>query len=353
MMTIKDLHDQHLILFKAVTGSKAYGLDTALSDTDIKGVFYLPKHDFFGLGYIPQISNETNDEVYYELGRFVELLSKNNPTAMELLASPVDCVLERHPLMGSFELHELLNKELVESFVQYALQQVRKAKGLNKKINNPHSAERKTLLDFAYVLQGSASYPMVPWLRDQHMHPQFCGLTKLNHSKNVYALYYDRHEDGIYRGILAKIESQEVALSAIPKGEEAVTLLFVNHEAYSSYCKDYLAYREWEKKRNAQRYARTMAHGRGYDAKNMMHTIRLLEVAKDLVATGELLIKRTNRTELLEIKSGKWTYEQLCDQAEVLQTEIADLYPKSSLPESLDSNKLLQSLVQVREILYG
>jgi hypothetical protein len=36
----------------------------------------LPKDQFYGLQYIPQVSNETNDEVYYELGRFVELLIK-------------------------------------------------------------------------------------------------------------------------------------------------------------------------------------------------------------------------------------------------------------------------------------
>ena len=42
-------------------------------------MYYLPKDQFYGLQYIPQVSNETNDEVYYELGRFVELLLKNNP----------------------------------------------------------------------------------------------------------------------------------------------------------------------------------------------------------------------------------------------------------------------------------
>ena len=38
----------------------------------------MPKEKFFGLDYIPQIANETNAEVYCEIGRFVELLLKNN-----------------------------------------------------------------------------------------------------------------------------------------------------------------------------------------------------------------------------------------------------------------------------------
>lgn len=75
-MTIHELEKSDNILFKCIAGSKAFGLDTAASDTDIKGVFYLPKDKFYGIDYIPQISNETNDIVYYELGRFVELLLK-------------------------------------------------------------------------------------------------------------------------------------------------------------------------------------------------------------------------------------------------------------------------------------
>ncbi len=74
-MTIQELKEKKLIILECISGSKAYGLETAESDTDIKGVFMLPKEEFYGLKYIPQISNETNDIVYYEFGRFMELLS--------------------------------------------------------------------------------------------------------------------------------------------------------------------------------------------------------------------------------------------------------------------------------------
>lgn len=75
-MTVNDLKENGLILFEAISGSRSFGLETESSDTDIKGVFYLPKDKFFGLEYIPQVNNETNDIVYYELGRFIELLLK-------------------------------------------------------------------------------------------------------------------------------------------------------------------------------------------------------------------------------------------------------------------------------------
>ena len=48
-MTIDDLKRQNLILFEVISGSRAFGLATETSDTDIKGVFYLPKENFIDL----------------------------------------------------------------------------------------------------------------------------------------------------------------------------------------------------------------------------------------------------------------------------------------------------------------
>lgn len=57
MMSIDELRDKNLILLECISGSKAYGLDTPESDTDIKGVFLLPKIDYYGLNYIEQVSD--------------------------------------------------------------------------------------------------------------------------------------------------------------------------------------------------------------------------------------------------------------------------------------------------------
>lgn len=58
-MNIQNLKSQNLILLQAISGSRAFGLATENSDTDIRGVYYLPREDFFGLNYVPQVSNET------------------------------------------------------------------------------------------------------------------------------------------------------------------------------------------------------------------------------------------------------------------------------------------------------
>ena len=43
MKTIKELRASGSIIFECISGSRAYGLATANSDTDIRGVFITPK----------------------------------------------------------------------------------------------------------------------------------------------------------------------------------------------------------------------------------------------------------------------------------------------------------------------
>ncbi|MCU0348906.1 MAG: nucleotidyltransferase domain-containing protein [Saprospiraceae bacterium] len=147
-MTISDLKSQSLLLFEATTGSRAYGTDLPTSDHDHRGVFVLPKAQFYGLTDLPQVSDERNDNVYYELRRFFDLLAKNNPNMLELLAMPADCVLHRHPLFELIKPALFLSKLCRQTFAGYAISQIQKARGLNKKIVNPVALERKSILDF-------------------------------------------------------------------------------------------------------------------------------------------------------------------------------------------------------------
>ncbi|MCS3797782.1 DNA polymerase beta superfamily protein [Niastella sp. OAS944] len=351
-MTINDIKEQGLLLFECISGSKAYGLNTPTSDTDIKGVYYLPKAQFYGLEYIPQISNETSDEVYYELGRFVELLTKNNPNILELLASPEDCVLYRHPIMNRLHINMFLSKLCKETFGGYALTQIKKARGYKKKIINPVDEVRKSVLDFCFIMQGHQSVPLTEWLAQNNYVQERCGLVNITHTKGLYALFYDENNVHRYRGIMSSELANEVSLSSIPKGEKEVAYLFFNLEHYSSYCKDYKEYWEWVEKRNEHRYLGNAEHGKGYDAKNMMHTIRLLQVAKEIIEQGTLNVKRLNRQELLSIKTGEYQYNDLLAMADSLMADIEAAYENSTLPNVPNKEQIELVLVQMRETLY-
>lgn len=352
-MTIQTLKTQNLLLFEVISGSKSFGLNTPTSDTDIKGIYYLAKEQFYGLNYIPQISNETNDEVYYELGRFVELLLKNNPNIIEILATPDDCVLYKHPLMEQLQLPDFLSKLCKDSFAGYAMTQIKKARGLKKKIVNPMAKERKSLLDFCSILKGYDSVPLSQWLTLNEIEQEYCGLIKVPNAKGIYALFYDASNTLGYKGILKSDLSNDVSLSSIPKGEKELGYLSCNIEGYSKYCKEYAEYWDWMEKRNEERFNTNQQHGKNYDTKNMMHTIRLLQSAEQILATGTLNIKVTNREELLAIKSGEMEYDALLQKADDLIERIEALYETSTLPEYPDNEKVMNILINLREALYN
>lgn len=351
-MTIQEIKDKGLLLFECISGSKAYGLDTPQSDTDLKGVFYLPKDQFYGLEYIPQVSNETNDEVYYELGRFVELLCKNNPNLLELLASPDECILYKHPLMYRLSMDVFLSKLCKDTFVGYALTQIRKARGYKKKVVNPMEKERKTVLDFCYIIDGFESIPVKEWLKRKGYSQELCGLSSIPHAKGMYALFYDAKNKFGYHGIAVKEIANEVSLSSIPKAQQALAYLYWNMEAYSLYCKEYKEYWDWVEDRNDNRYQTNLNHGKSYDSKNMMHTIRLLQVAEEILRDGKLNVKRPNREQLLDIKSGNMDYDDLLAMADKLMESIDSYCLTSSLPAAPYKMEAERVLVEMRKKLY-
>ncbi|MDF1696726.1 MAG: nucleotidyltransferase domain-containing protein [Saprospiraceae bacterium] len=349
-MTIEDLKERNLIVLECISGSRAYGLHTPESDTDIKGVFVLPRNEYYGLNYIPQISNESNDIVYFEFGRFMELLSVNNPNILELLNTPEDSILFRHPYLQDINPKLILSKLCEKTFGKFALSQIKKARGLNKKILNPVGKVRKSVLDFCYVNHLHGSRALLSYLNDQNWRQEDCGLVKIPHMADVYGLY---HGPGLkYKGIIQNDQSNTVSLSAIPKGEQQLCLLYFNKDGYSSYCKEYKEYWAWVEKRNETRFQNTQSHGKNYDAKNMMHTFRLLEMAIEIARDSKIQVRRLDREFLLNVKSGNFEYDELLDLAQAKQLEMEAAFQTSDLPERPDDAIIQHLTYTIRKKFY-
>jgi hypothetical protein len=352
-MTLHDLqNDSSHLLLKCISGSQAYGLALPHSDTDIKGVFIQPKHEYYGLTYIDQINNETNDIMYYEIKKFVELLLKNNPNILELLSTPDDCVLYRHPVINQLKPEMFLSKLCNQTFGQYAYAQIKKARGLNKKILNPLDRKRKTILDFCYVVKGQGSVLVAEWLTEQGSVQEDCGLVRIDHMRDMYALFHQSQSDRKFSGIFSGEEADEVSLSSVPEGLQPKATLYFNKDGYSVYCKEYKQYWEWVELRNEARYENTVSHGKNYDAKNMMHVFRLLNMAEEIARYKTVNVRRPERDVLLKIRAGEHSYEDLLIQAEERIQSINDLFKKSDLPEQPDHRLAERVLVEIREAFY-
>ncbi len=352
-MTIEVLKKNNSIILECISGSRAYGLSTPKSDTDIKGVFVLPKPVFYGLEYTEQVNNESNDEVYYELKRFIDLLSKNNPNILELLATPEDCVISRHPLMDQVKPEMFLSRLCKQTFAGYAQSQIKKAKGLNKKIVNPVDQERKSVLDFCYVVKGQGAVSLSSWLSSYEFKQEDCGLVNVPHMKDTYSVFHNKQiSEGYLKGISSGMDANDVSLSSVPKGVEPIALMSFNKDGYSKYCKDYKLYWDWVDKRNDARYENTIEHGKNYDAKNMMHTFRLLNMAEEIAKENKINVRRHDRDFLLKIRSGAFEYDDLVEMANEKVALIDDLFEKSNLPEMPDIKAADELLIKLREEFY-
>jgi uncharacterized protein len=350
-LTVEQVKAEGMLIYETIAGSRAYGLHTAQSDTDIRGVFVLPKAMFYGLGYIPQVSNASNDIVYYELGRFVELLIKNNPTIMEMLYMPADCVQYRDSVMDMLRPELFLSKLCEQTFANYAFTQVKKAYGLKKKIVNPVEEQRKSVLDFCYVYDTREVVSLQRSLATRQWQQEHIGLAAIPHLRDCYHLYYD--EAAGYTGIMRKEAANDVCTSSITKGAEPAAMLYFNKDGYSVYCKTYKAYWNWVENRNADRYNNTLDHGKRYDSKNMMHVFRLLLMAKEIATEKTVNVLRKDRDFLLSVKAGKLEYEVLVEQAETMRHQLPVLYAQSGLLAAPDQQYAQELLIKMREVYYG
>ena len=357
MYTLDFLSQEKYILFEAISGSKAYGTDLPHSDEDIRGVFIIPHNDLLGMNQTTQVSDEKQDIVFYELKRFLELLATNNPTLLELIHTPIDCIRFQHPLFEIIlkEKNNFLTKKCAQTFGGYALQQIKKARGLNKKIVQQFEEERKTPLHFCYVISstGYGSIPLLQFFKEKKYDQTFAGLAAIPHMRDMYALFYDSTKDSLqYKGIIQSNDSTDVSLSSIPLNEKPIATLYFNKDGYSMYCREYKEYWQWVNERNPDRFAENKLHDKGYDGKNLMHCHRLLDMCIEIGEGKGINVRRPNREQLLAIRRGEYDYDQLIEEAEQKIAQINALFAHSTLPDELDPNWINNLLVLIRKKFY-
>lgn len=392
-ITHEFLVENGLILFETVVGSQAYGTQTPTSDIDKKFVYILPEDYILGTGYVEQV-NVDKDYVGYEVRRFLELIGSNNPTVLELLNSPEDCIITKHPLFDLILAHkdDFITKICADSFGGYARQQIKKAKGLNKKQNwEKDKVARKDLLDFCYVIENEKTIPWRKWNEvNGDYEEKFIGAVSVPNARDVYALFFDNsacmmHSEKIdeeirekakehfknsgspmgfgYKG-LVKVGvdeetgkenyglSNQLRLSSIPKGEQAIATIIYNKDGYSEHCKDFKEYQEWLENRNVTRYVETQAHGQKIDGKNMMHCIRLINMATEIGEGKGIIVRRPDAQELLKIRRGEVELEDLIEVADKAIENMDNVFKNSNLPSKVDKDLVNKLILQIRKGFY-
>jgi predicted nucleotidyltransferase len=87
----------------------------------------------------------------------------------------------------------------------------------------------------------------------------------------------------------------------------------------------------------------------GYDTKNAAHLIRLLRMGIEFLTDGQLYVLREDASQLLEIKRGEWTLEQVKTEADKGFAMAEQAYINSKLPIGPNKEKINDLTVNVIE----
>lgn len=385
--TERRVHEHGVLIAKVVAGSQSFGLDGPESDVDIHGVYIAGPMEWLRHDFSDQIADEQNNEVYWEITKFLRELNSANPQALEMLYAPDKCILEgKWFFKWLLERYNFLTKRCDKSFCEYARGQVNRATGLNKKVFKPKPEGTPKVLDYCYVfdMESGHAVPVKEWLVKYHSNDDYgpdqkwYSLAAIDHLDMGYALYGQpmdkrhsfsgepEHEWRWAYGIVRdEDESMDIQLNSIPKGQPVLGMMFFNRNAFSKECKERAQYRDWVKKRNPERYNQTIQHGQGYDAKNMMHCVRLLQtaygIAKDHTVpvyrgdtnlSNEIVMEANkhpypnDREFLLGIKRGEWTFDEIIHYIDELGKVVSEEFAKSNLPENSYSPAEMDELAQ-------
>ena len=115
------------VIYRCVVGSRAYGLDSETSDTDRRGIYLPPAELQWSLQGVPeQLENDSTQECYWELKKFLDLALRANPNVLECLYTPLvehatPLARELLAMRGSF-----LSRLAYQTFNGYVLSQFKK-----------------------------------------------------------------------------------------------------------------------------------------------------------------------------------------------------------------------------------
>jgi len=116
-------------LFKCLVGSRAHGLNDETSDYDYRGVFAVPTTRILGLGANPKTTHWIEgdvDDTSWEIGHFLHLATKCNPTILEAFCSPLKSTTKAGDMVRALFPHVWNSRGVFDAFRGYSMNQRKK-----------------------------------------------------------------------------------------------------------------------------------------------------------------------------------------------------------------------------------
>lgn len=309
-----ELVEKGLIL-EIKNGSHLYGLNTEKSDVDYMGVFFAPDDHIYGLKHVEQVdmsvvdkldngknSKDAIDKVMYEVKRYVQLCLEGNPNMLETLFVGDENIIR----ISSFgrkildNRHLFVSEKIVPKFAGYATSQKRK---LMVKTSN-----MKDLIEGLQVLKDYISEGY-----EKETLPELIG-------KSEFDKYFKEKSNKVHMQIGAHIVNRNITIkSAIKQLEEIIS-------------------------RTSHRI--DTIHEHGYEVKFASHYLRLIYQTIELLETGTLKFPSPKRDLLLDIKTGKVSYDDFLKLSDEAEKELEFAKTKSVLPKLPNHKEVEKMLIK-------
>jgi uncharacterized protein len=354
-------------VFITLAGSQAHGTARESSDVDLRGVCIAPLSERLSLfktfeqyegplaadlseAILPRLRAHPTASrglgikaecVIFDVAKFVRLCASANPSALEILFSDEGDWVHETPAWRRLhrERHRFLTKKARQTFLGYAMAQLKKIETHRSWLLNPPT-KKPCREDFGLPAASSTLN------RDDQNRVErgisdkirAYGIDTLELPKPTRIALQDRLEAFWIDSLATSEEELEarmraVATRALALPPEVVTALNAEKK-YRAAMKHWDSYQAWKAQRNPARAKLERTHG--YDTKHAMHLIRLMRMGLEVLRSGELLVHRNDADELNGIRDGTMTFEQLVSVATGLQDEMERAAACTKLPTDVD-----------------
>jgi hypothetical protein len=294
------------LIFMTLAGSHMYGTNGPDSDIDKRGVCIPPRNVVMGFARnFEQQIFEGEDTVVFGLTKFMKLAIEANPNILELLFAPEDCVLKTSPIWAKLLEHrdKFVSAKCYHTLVGYAHAQLSKIRGHREWIKNPPT-HKPTRQEFGLQEAGS--------------------------------------------GVVSV--SKGVDLTEV---SPEMLVLLDKEKRYKATLRRWDDYQRWREERNP---ARAKLEAKFfYDTKHALHLVRLLRMGHEVLTTGKLIVRRPDAEELLAIRHGAMTYEQLMELIDPLKTKLDEIYESGSyvVPFGAPKEEISDLCVELHELYWS
>ncbi len=357
---------QHTI-FLTLAGSHAHGTARHGSDIDLRGVCIAPLSLRLSLfrgfeqyeGVLPEAVGEAvlpgiqahpsasraldgkTECVIFDVAKFVGLCAAANPNALEILfADERDWVFETRAWRRLYgERHRFLTKKVQQTFLGYAMAQLRKIKTHRSWLLNP-PAKKPAREDFGLPVAGGTLGRDDQSRIEQSVADKIrsYGIDNIDMPKPTRVAVQERL-DSLCCDLLSASEDdlearmRAVATRSLSLPPDVVAALNAEKK-YQAAVKHWEAFQTWKTNRNPARAELERKHG--YDSKHAMHLVRLMRMGLEVLETGALRVRRDDADELSAIRDGAMSYAGLLEQAEALRSQMGAAVESSCLPDDVD-----------------